>query len=261
MLSGLIKTDGGYECFDQANQQPTTPTMKITMKSKFLHILCAAVATMALPASAAVITWGSVQTITGASDIISTGVTALAGADFGITTGTTTTVNNGSVDVDFESMRSGQSDTLSNGITVAVAAGWINFGPNGGITATPSITGNFETILNRNIGIEPPDSAATENITLSGLVNGTTYQIQAFVDSTGTNGQTISGSATMNSLPGQYVVGTFTADSTSQVLSVTTTSGGFGVINALTIGTVIPEPSTALLGALGLLGLLRRRRN
>jgi hypothetical protein len=57
------------------------------------------------------------------------------------------------------------------------------------------------------------------------------------------------------------VVGTFTADATTQVLSVTATSGGFAVANALTIGTVIPEPSTALLGAIGLLGLLRRRRN
>jgi uncharacterized protein (TIGR03382 family) len=38
-----------------------------------------------------------------------------------------------------------------------------------------------------------------------------------------------------------------------------TRSTDFGVANALTIG-VIPEPSAALLGGLGLLGLLRRRR-
>jgi hypothetical protein len=92
---------------------------------------------------------------------------------------------------------------------------------------------------------------------------GTVQAITSATDliSTGSNGHTISGSATMNSLPGEYVVGTFTADGPTQVLSVTTTSGGFAVANAFTIGTVIPEPSAALLGALGPLGLRHRLRN
>ena len=52
-----------------------------------------------------------------AADIVSTGVTGLAGANFGITTGTTTIVNNGAgetggVDVEFKSLRSGQNATL-----------------------------------------------------------------------------------------------------------------------------------------------------
>jgi hypothetical protein len=63
----------------------------------------------------------------------------------------------------------------------------------------------------------------------------------------------------MNSLSGQFVVGTFTADATSQELTMTRNTD-FGVANALTVG-VIPEPSAALLGGLGLLGLLHRRRN
>jgi hypothetical protein len=227
------------------------------MKNRILPIsICAASAALASFSNAAIVSWGSVQTISGASNIISTGVTSLAGADFGIATGTTTTVNNGDVNIEFKSLNSGQSAALSNGITVAADSEWINFGTNGGITG---IGGNFGAILKRNIGVEPPDSAATATITLSGLTFGTQYQIQFFADSTGTNGQVISGSATMNSLPGQFVVGTFTADGTSQVLSVTATSGGFGVANALTIG-VIPEPSAALLGGLGLLALLRRRR-
>jgi MYXO-CTERM domain-containing protein len=62
----------------------------------------------------------------------------------------------------------------------------------------------------------------------------------------------------MNTLSGQFVTGTFTADATSQVLTMTSTTD-FGVAKALTVGTM-PEPSAALLGGLGLLGLLRRRR-
>jgi hypothetical protein len=233
--------------------------MKITMKSKFLHILCAAGTAMALPASAAVITWGGVQTITGASDIDTTGLDNIGGANFGLTTGTTTTVTGttGGLDVDFKSLAHNQSVALSNGITVAPSAAWIPFGTN-----DSALSGNFGTVMDRSIGLE---SGATfsSTITLSGLVDGTQYRIQFFTDSTGNNTQTISGSANMNSLNGQFVTGTFTADATTQVLTVGYTSGEFATASALTIGeiTVIPEPSAALLGALGLLGLLRRRRN
>jgi hypothetical protein len=219
----------------QRNGQSTLSTHE-KQPMKPIHQLLLAGLALPMVAHAAPVTWGSVQTITGASDIISTGVTSLAGADFGIATGTTTTVNNGSVDIEFKSLNSGQSAALSNGITVAVSVDWINFGTNGGISG---ISGTFGAILDRNLGVEPPDSPATATITLSELSNGTEYQIQFFADSTGSNGQNISGSATMNSLPGQFVVGTFTADGTTQELSVTTTSGGFGVANALTISTVV----------------------
>jgi autotransporter-associated beta strand protein len=184
-------------------------------------------------AHAAVVTWDLVQPITGASDIKSTGVTNLAGADFGITTGTTTIVNNGSVDIEFKSLRSGQNATLSNGVNVAAASTWVNWGNNGG---NSSVTGTFGAVLDRNIGIETggPTSA---NITLSNLGVGTQYQIQFFADSTGNNSQTISGSDPMNSLTGKFVTGAFTADATSQVLTVAYTVD-FAVANALTIGVL-----------------------
>ena len=231
------------------------------MKSKFLPIVIGiAGAAMTVPGSAAVITWGSVQAITGASNIVSTGVTALAGANFGIPTGTTTIVNNGAVDIEFKSLRSGQNATLSNGITVAADSTWGNWGFASGISP---VAGNFGTVLDSNLGIElnvPVSLSAT--ITLSGLTLGTQYQIQFFADSTGNNSQTISGSGNMDSRNGQFVTGTFTADVGSQVLTVTRATGStqFAVANGLTVGT-IPEPSAALLGGLGLVGLLRRRRN
>jgi hypothetical protein len=61
---------------------------------------------------------------------------------------------------------------------------------------------------------------------------------------------------------GQWIKGTFTADSTSQSLQLSgalSATDGYPQINALQLRT-IPEPSSALLGGLGLLALFRRRR-
>ena len=204
-------------------------------------LLLAGLAAFVLPvlSHAASVTWGPVQAITGAGDILSTGVTSLAGANFGITTGTATIVNNGAVDIEFKSLRSGQNATLSNGITVAADSTWGNWGNN---AANSAITGNFGVVLDSNLGIEAggPTSAS---ITLSSLTIGTQYQIQFFADSTGTNTQTISGCGNMDSKNGQFVTGTFTADATSQVLTMTRNTD-FGVANALTIGTVGSGPDT-----------------
>ena len=119
--------------------------------------------------------------------------------------------------------------------------------------------GTFEQVLDRNLGMEEGNPYSS-TITLSGLTNGTQYQIQFFADSTGSNTQTISGSGSMNSLTGKYVTGTFTADATSQVLTVAYTgSTNFAVANALTVG-VVPEPATLALLGLGGLGVLLRRK-
>ena len=147
-------------------------------------------------------------------------------------------------------MNTGESIVLANGITVAASSAWGAWGYNGG---NSSMAGNYGVVLDTNIGIEEGNPASA-TITLSGLTNGTQYQIQFFADSTGSNSQTISGSDPMNSLNGQFVTGTFTADATSQVLNVSYTTGNFGVANALTIGEAVPEPSAALLGGLGMLG-------
>jgi hypothetical protein len=62
---------------------------------------------------------------------------------------------------------------------------------------------------------------------------------------------------------GLLVTGTFTASATTQAFTVETFQAGDskgGLVNALVLNTV-PEPHAALLGGLGLLALLRRRRN
>lgn len=146
--------------------------------------------------------------------------------------------------------------------------------------------------------IEPTEVWATVN--LSGLTVGNTYQIQIWVSDTnlvlgnagntglllgnGAAGAPVFGTDTMllhevqdgpntstYGTGGQYGIGTFVADASTQSFNVR------GYNNLLTTPTannsdhfsngyqlrdlgVIPEPSTALLGGLGLLALLRRRR-
>jgi hypothetical protein len=123
----------------------------------------------------------------------------------------------------------------------------------------PVATRSFTATIGGPIG----QFGGSPTITVSGLSIATQYQIQFWASATGQAlNETISGSSALNTdtgSNGQFVVGTFTADALSQVLTATGTSGGenFIVANALTIGT-IPEPSAALLGGLDLLGLLRR---
>jgi hypothetical protein len=228
------------------------------MKAKALpFIIFAAGIALPLSSHAAVITWGSATAITASTDIQSAGVTGLAGADFGLTTGTTTAINNGSVDVDFKSLSTGQSEVLANGVTVAVTDfNFTNAAGNG------TIGGAFGTILGRHMG----SFSGVPTVTLSGLTNGTRYQIQIFamggdtqtVNITGGPGLSVGGGNNPGNSSGfgQYAVGTFTADGPTQSITI---GGSEPVLNALTVGT-IPEPSVTLLGGIGLLGLMRRRR-
>ncbi|MCF7676221.1 MAG: hypothetical protein K9N23_05155 [Akkermansiaceae bacterium] len=230
-----------------ANTEATGPVTDLTAATTYNVYFVAEDAVPNLQASplmvsastgigSATITWGAATNIAGVSDIDSSGLANIAGANFGVTTGTTTPVNNGSVDVEFKSLASGQSAALSNGITVAASSDWVNWGPAGG---NSSIPGNFGIVLDSNLGMEVGAPVATTvDFTLSGLAIGTQYRVQFFADSTGSNAQSVSGSGSMNSLNGQFVTGTFTADAVSQVLSVTYTGGDFAVANALTIGIV-----------------------
>jgi Family of unknown function (DUF6288)/PA14 domain/Bacterial Ig domain len=221
-----------------------TPSSNYTGADSFTFkvndgILDSATATVSITVSPlSPITWGTAAAITSAANIQGTGVNSLAGANFGITTGTTTIVpaaETGTVDVEFRSLSSGQNVTLSNGINVAASADWGNWGFS---SSNSAVTGNFGTVLDSNLGIEtdaPASPSAT--ITLSGLTIGTQYQIQFFADSTGSNSQTISDGGTINSLDGQFVTGTFTADATTRVLTVTRNTD-FAVANAITIAKV-----------------------
>jgi hypothetical protein len=114
----------------------------------------------------------------------------------------------------------------------------------------------------------------TATINLSGLTEGQEYQLQFWVadfrapndpvrSETLTAGNTSGTLTFLNAAAGNatYIIGTFTAGTGgTQTITMTGTDSGQNVqVNAFQL-RAIPEPSAALLGGLGMLALLRRRR-
>jgi PEP-CTERM motif len=227
------------------------------MKNQYLPIICAAGLALPLSSQAATVTWGSVSTIIDATTIVTTGATGIVGANFAHAPLPGALTANG---VTFTPLGLNSSANIGGGITVATSS--MNYTNNtGSISNVPA--GNFGTIMDSHTGT----FGGVGTITLSGLVDGTQYQIQFFASTNDTNAlaaQTITGGAGTSGAFGNHaagsgktLLGTFTASGTTQVLTI---QNGEVAANALTIG-VIPEPSAALLGGLGMLGLLRRRRS
>lgn len=113
--------------------------------------------------------------------------------------------------------------------------------------------------------------------TLSGLTSGQQYRVQALIyDGRGNHtGRTVTfdgvdmgvyanGVSGVSWGPGLLVTGTFTADAATQDFTIETfePSGGSAgnQLNAITLYSVVPEPSSAALLGLGGLALILRRR-
>jgi hypothetical protein len=113
-------------------------------------------------------------------------------------------------------------------------------------------------------------------ITMSGLTSGDEYQIQIFnvnggrptTYTSGTNSVIVGGAVT-GAGPGQYVIGTFTANSATDSFTFQNTPGSTidvaaGEVNGLSLRDLsdVPEPSTyaMMLAALALLGVVIRRK-
>jgi len=201
-----------------------------------------------VPAQAATITWGSATTIAGDTDVSTLG-TLLYAEHWG---GTNNTVN-------------GVAFTAAG--TNITASGSVGINPN--IGAAASLSTAYQDILKGNWY-----NASGYSATLHNLISGQQYQTQVWVEdprySTSQYTSIIGGpdlyirTSTSTNL-GQYAIGTFTADATTQAISF----GQDGVVNAIQVRAVtqpgdIPEPATmALLGlaGAGLGGYIRRRRS
>jgi len=223
------------------------------------------------------IVWGSPQTVSGDSDVSTTG-SLLYAFTFGGTAAPASATVNG---VTFSPFRIPggiiQSATVGS-VTISESPGTL-YGSNSFGTASAPFSGlssSYQSLLGSGAYADNP---ATITVTLGGLTNGQQYQLQwwtnnssnilsifgeSFSNTTATaiNSVTLDANTT-NTVGGvgQYAIGTFTAAGPTQTFQLSETSGGFNpLINALQVRAV-PEPALTLVGtAAAMAGLLAWRR-
>ena len=229
------------------------------MKPTILAIFVAVA--IALPASAATITWQTPQNIAGESDVYNLGLVVTA-------------VNGGSADNADPVVVGGVSFLWDDGsvLTNGTRYSQYDFAPD---PTDPDVSDAYDTLLSstRSYGT---------NISLSGLQSGTKYAVQIWVndsrsDSTAARQTSFTAGNTSALVQasrddtekhlGQYVIGTFTADAATQAITYEGYDGNGNqlndarYVNALLV-TTVPEPGSA--GLFGFLLLsaafLRRRR-
>jgi hypothetical protein len=276
---GLADVPWPIDCFSRRSFSFLEVTMKAIRTMVSVLTLLGVIGLVAQTASAATITWGTVQNITGVSDVLKDG-TGVVAVNCG---GATTTVNG----VSFTG--AAKASNSPTGVTGTFSSGGNYNSTNSGLySALPT---EYQNLV-KGSWYQWSTTAANPyaSFTVSGLTSGTQYAIQIWLNDSRTDSNnyytrtsTLSGisaadttdtvmlkaslysSTSTTTNLGQYVIGTFTADATgSETIYVT----GAGVspsaqINAFQVRAV-PEPSTILLLASGIVGLLayawRKRR-
>jgi hypothetical protein len=241
------------------------PHMKLT------PILAAAFAAFStFTADAALITWGTPTNISGDSDVSTAG--ALVGAFNMGSTGVASTTVNGVTFAPFA--LTGPPGAIGNFSFTGTS-----FGGNNalGAAAGPftALTAPYQSLLSSGV-ITAAAGIGNFTLTMNGLVVGATYDFQWWSSTSqafpgfettlaSSPGSNVSldknvGDATGNL--GQWVLGTFTADSFSQAITFTSTNRP--VLNGFQLRQLssVPEPGTALAGMalVGLCGTRRRRK-
>jgi len=237
--------------------------------------------------NAATITWQAPTTIVGDSDVDTTG-TLVRALNFNHTNldatevgGESSTVNGVTfADVSPTATVSWSSGAGAGDITLTVTSGGTLGGAYDGFNnaAAPyaGLSNSYKSLLTSAV-FKSPGTNVTANYTLQGLTAGTPYIVQFWLNDSRSNfGGTpgvlpwlatntftagnVSGEVDVNATDvgggvGQYLIGTFTADAATQVISVASTgSNTRGIqLNGYQLREV-PEPAT--LGLLALGGLM-----
>lgn len=248
-------------------------TKNTIMKYHITSIASLAAIALAGSASAANIAWGSVSAINSSADVSTNGTLVMAirasSADYGGSYGNSNTVNG----VLFDSINPTQ-----NGVTFDIS-GFVSYDPNSYVVGAAGTPGTLESAYQQMLTGAWFGDTSPAAFTLSGLTVGQEYELQVWVadyrqfpPNTYNRSQTLTAGNTSGSLTylqtngsgislgavsGSYIIGTFTADTSTQ--SITLNANSSTQLNALQL-RAIPEPSAALLGGLGLLALARRRR-
>ncbi len=220
--------------------------MKIPASTRYFTLLGALVLTYSLPMQAAVITWGAATTISADTDINATGVDVGA-FNFGALANPTV---NG---IGFSGIEPG--------------APWGN-----NATAFGSASGDFSALSApyQTLLQSASFQAGPATFGFTGLTIGQEYQFQIWTNDSRTLAATrsilVGGSVTLGQNVsgtdgglGQFVIGTWTADATTQDIIVS--SEDSVLVNGYRLAAV-PEPATAgLLGLAGaVLAIAMRRR-
>jgi hypothetical protein len=247
-----------------------------------LLILTAAVAAwQSAPVKAAIppIVWGSPQTVSGDSDVSTTGSLVYAFTFGGTSAPSSATVNG--VTFSLFTVPGGIVTSATVGsVTISESPGNLFAYNTFGSASAPfsTLSSSYQTLLGSGAYADTP---ANITVTLGGLTNGQQYEVQwwtnnsanltpqfggGFTNTTATAVNAVTLDANMtNSVGGvgQYAIGTFTALGATQPFILSEPSGGLNpLINALQVRAV-PEPSLTLLGLAAAVGgsLVWRRRS
>ena len=221
------------------------------------------------PAShAASVAWGSSTTISADADVSTTG-TLVAAYHFGNsdTVGGSITVNG--VQFDPFSVDGGASVTHGS-LTASALVGTLSSSSSTGSASPPfsGLSANYKTLLSNAVTKDTSSGPPQVDLTFSGLTVGRSYAIQLWVnDSEATSNSAFLAGGNFAGIDvnttnvvggvGQYIIGTFTADLATQTVGV---NGNPGLINAVQLRLLVPEPGTIGMLGLAAVTLIRRSR-